>query len=1656
MKKSFLIVIGIVVGVFLSVSVSGQILTFEFSALGGSEASAVSNSNDANLTSSTITRGAGLTASANGGRFNATSWALTSIANAVSGNDYMEFTITPNSGYQFSVSSIVVQWQRSSTGNTAIALRSSVDSYSTDLDAVKSVTDNTSTQTFTWTFTQANSSTAVTYRLYSYAEATGGSGGPGDGSGNDIIVYGTVSASSSGPSITNISHTPVSPTSSDAVSVSADITDADGIAGAEIHWGTSSGSLGNTISMSNSGGDTYTTDTDIPAQSDGTTIYYEVYAMDNNTDETTSDEQSYTIICPSVSAPTATAATSVAGTSITANWNSVSGATGYELDVYSTGSGGSELVLNGGFETGDDTNWTKFETNYQVVSTDGSVTPHSGSYMLKCFATATRDLAQSIAITADGSTVYEISFWYRYESASDPEKLRIWSDFSLGHTGDGIQPTTYLAATDTWTKVTYTVTPDAGSNTLNLELRSYTDGKIYLDDISFKEIGGGTTYHLQNEDVGNTTSYSVTGLTPGETYYYVVRAYNACGSESANSNEITVNLSCSDPTTQASSLSFPDTQTNQMDVSWTSGDGDYRIVVASTSAIAGTPADNTSYTADANFGDGDILNAGEFIVYAGNGSSVTITGLSSDTEYFIKVFEYNCDGGSEQYLTSSPLADSETTIANIPAVTDFDVTCTTETTATLEWTNPSSGNWDGVAIAVRRGTNPPQVISGFAVPSALTVNTAFGNAASQYGDSPDYSYAIYKGTGTTVTVTGLTSGEDYVFKAFSYYDDGYDNTSAVTTTSITSLGLPEVTAASATTENSQTNISWTNPGCYDEILVVGHDGSSVSSNPSGDGSAYTANTTFGSGTDIGTNEFVVYKGTSTSVAVTGLTNGNSYYFTIFVRTGTEWSSGVEVIANPADVTTFIPGDMAIIAVNTNHTTIGEEFTFVAFKDITVGTSIDFTENGWEREYSDAWGTTEGTIRLTRIGNGTITAGTSITVVMHESNGYDASDFDIYVGGVDELAAGYWSISELNPTDGSGFNLNEFDDIWIMQGGSWIENTTGSNPAYHDDEYTGYVLYGWTATGWPGSDASGSTAFSNLYPACECFNTNVSGLANQDKVKYTGLMTNATKLEWIMRFNDEGNWTGYADDASYDAATPDYRGTGVTIGITNGGFESGRWTALQNTDWFDCGNWQNLTIPDEETNVVISTTYASDNAVVNNTENALCNNLTIESGIGLDFSNNTIEVHGSFNNQSASITSTNGTLLLASDDDVDITSNGASFYNVEVNGNGNFTLIDNLTLTGTLDLVDGLIETGSNQVFVNNSAEAAITNHSTASYINGNLRRAVAATGNYDLPVGDASNYQLANIDINSSTGLTYFDANFNNFSESLNISGLGLEVNGTTLQTLLDAGYWTISPNVGMSGVNYDIGLTMRGATNLGTEAGQHTVVKRANSSSDWILRGQHDNATQNINAGVMYAYRSNIDEFSDFAIAKHNNFILPVELISFTLDCNNNSNQLSWITASELNNDYFEVQRSYDIANWDIIAKIDGAGNSNKLLNYSFTDEKLNQKAYYRLKQVDFDGKFEYSQILASECSNSLGESIKIYPNPTSDNINILIENWNSETINLEIFDMMGRLIYSKNLNLFNCSTKESIDLSHFKSGIYMIRFTDNNTTQNIRIEKK
>ena len=120
----------------------------------------------------------------------------------------------------------------------------------------------------------------------------------------------------------------------------------------------------------------------------------------------------------------------------------------------------------------------------------------------------------------------------------------------------------------------------------------------------------------------------------------------------------------------------------------------------------------------------------------------------------------------------------------------------------------------------------------------------------------------------------------------------------------------------------------------------------------------------------------------------------------------------------------------------------------------------------------------------------------------------------------------------------------------------------------------------------------------------------------------------------------------------------------------------------------------------------------------------------------------------------------------------------------------------------------------------------------------------------------------------------------------------------------------------------------------------------------------------------------------------------------------------LSWSTSTEIYNDYFLVEKRFDAFSFSDITTITGTGNSNKNINYSHIDQALNnQTAYYRLKQVDFNGDFEYSIIIAvSPCSDDA--FITVYPNPFKEPLNIAFPEANGEKYSTEITDYLGRII--------------------------------------------
>ncbi len=180
----------------------------------------------------------------------------------------------------------------------------------------------------------------------------------------------------------------------------------------------------------------------------------------------------------------------------------------------------------------------------------------------------------------------------------------------------------------------------------------------------------------------------------------------------------------------------------------------------------------------------------------------------------------------------------------------------------------------------------------------------------------------------------------------------------------------------------------------------------------------------------------------------------------------------------------------------------------------------------------------------------------------------------------------------------------------------------------------------------------------------------------------------------------------------------------------------------------------------------------------------------------------------------------------------------------------------------------------------------------------------------------------------------------------------------------------------------------------------------------------------------------------------------LPIELIDFKGKYINNQSVLSWITASEKDNDYFILERSEDAHEFTQIGKIDGAGNSNSFLNYQFIDPKpINQVAYYRLKQIDFDGQYSYSQVIALRNNQKLNTEIKAYPNPS--NGNFLITNipfQTGEAFVCQVFNMQGELL-KKDLHISDTNNNFQLQLNELKSGVYWVSLTNGTSTVTTRV---
>ncbi len=172
----------------------------------------------------------------------------------------------------------------------------------------------------------------------------------------------------------------------------------------------------------------------------------------------------------------------------------------------------------------------------------------------------------------------------------------------------------------------------------------------------------------------------------------------------------------------------------------------------------------------------------------------------------------------------------------------------------------------------------------------------------------------------------------------------------------------------------------------------------------------------------------------------------------------------------------------------------------------------------------------------------------------------------------------------------------------------------------------------------------------------------------------------------------------------------------------------------------------------------------------------------------------------------------------------------------------------------------------------------------------------------------------------------------------------------------------------------------------------------------------------------------------------------LPVELVRFDATAKNSMVYLDWKTATELNNDYFQVAYSQDGRHFVEVGTVKGQGTSQAAKNYAFTHQRpVKGTNYYRLQQVDFDGQYQYSAVVSVEVEMN---EIYLFPNPTT---GVMQLNGPSMEGTVRVTDSMGKLVQVQDL-----SKRQGLDISQQPKGIYLVEIRAGNQTTVKRIVKE
>ena len=418
---------------------------------------------------------------------------------------------------------------------------------------------------------------------------------------------------------------------------------------------------------------------------------------------------------------------------------------------------------------------------------------------------------------------------------------------------------------------------------------------------------------------------------------------------------------------------------------------------------------------------------------------------------------------------------------------------------------------------------------------------------------------------------------------------------------------------------------------------------------------------------------------------------------------------------------------------------------------------------------------------------------------------------------------------------------------------------------------------------------------------------------------------------------------------------------------------------------------------------------------------------------------TLNVKGSVTNHQAMGFSNSGTLAMVGTSTQNIQGTATLLAkNVTFNNPAGVKIVKLLSADGEVKFQNGIVEANSATeplTFTSNATLSVSNPPSNTSHVNGFVKK--EGIGAFEYPVGDGVRHQkvLVNLTANAS-GMTvkYFPTDAGNATVVVPL----LAYNALE--------YWEITPKSTATG---KVTIFWDDYNNTGITDINHLLVGHK-VFGYWVAENYAGMASGSLVSGQVTS--QNISMWSPFTLGSSSlSSPLPITLLSFTAAENGAVNTINWKTAAEINARHFVVEKSIDGKNWTIVGEM--MPNTSK--NYRLDDNTPFSTTYYRLKNVDNDGREDVSNTIVVNRKTGKFAITSIFPNPTTSDVNLKFETAENANITINVQDIFGRIILSQKMEANQGFNLVTVNTAEIPVGAYFLNIKDGSSILTKKIIK-